>query len=138
MSFHRVSNIGIGLCTILICVSVVASTCGKRESKDYQFLDKVIKANNIRAPPPPTCNLTLPIEVFSFCAECVPLLVNRTGCEFLSEYSKIKQNNTVEICYVPPNNPVCAHEVYVSPSLVPKYLAMGSTLGPCDPDFRYL
>lgn len=118
---------------ILIAISLILASACEKYTRDLP--------KKVAADPPPSCTVTGPIIPFAFCGTCVPLLENNTECGIV-EYPQpiISAHNykkdiadTVEICFVPPRNPLCARNLNVSSSQVNTYLAQGSTLGPCDP-----
>jgi hypothetical protein len=116
---------------LLLLTATIATACANYP----KGMLKVVGAD-----PPPTCTIIAPITVFTYCGLCVPLLDNTTGCapeEYPALIPLLSANGKeaaglVQICFVPPGNPLCARNINVSASQVNTYLAQGSTLGPCN------
>jgi hypothetical protein len=141
---------------LLVLALLVAAAVACNPSSSGHRLAMHRLSSPFGLPPPPTCNLTLPIEIFATCGSCVPLLANATACGFdveehpslaylassglpaslvaeLRRSAATSSAALVQICFVPPFNPLCAHAVFVPAAQVPTYIAAGSTLGACDP-----
>lgn len=94
------------------------------------YLDNSIDVRTIAE-----CNITERIQVSLSCQVCIPIITNNSEC---SNYMNVRSNNDctdscelVPVCHIPVGNPLCAHEIFLSPTIAPLYLSTGDTLGHC-------